>query len=627
MDCREAIISNDVYDYITDFSIRDVSTQKGVICVEKIEEPYSVVYLDRNEVPTLENDFFEYQSIPKLYGIMQENNISDKNINNEKKNIFNLINSGIMQVQKSPLHLTGKGTVIAVIDTGIDYNSPIFKDINGNSRILSIWDQSDNSGTPPEEFYYGSEYTREDINKAIHSERPYDIVPERDTNGHGTALAGIAAGNMNNEMGTNYNSIDYISAAPEAELVIVKLKECKEHLKEFYVIPANVHAYQENDIMQGIKYVDRFVKLFNRPVIICLGLGTNMGDHSGNSVLSRYMNDIAVRRSRAIIVCGGNEGNAGHHYQGFLGRNNIYNEIQNEINRKDNTYQDVEIRVAEGCNGFWMELWGNLPETFNVSVISPGGEIISPIRLGINQSLTYGFVYEETKITIDSVLVEPASGAELFQFRIIKPTAGIWTLRVIENSIRGKANTGTGEFHIWLPISAFLTVPVYFLNPSPYITLTEPAMASEVISVTAYDGERELGSLYYEAGRGYTRLGRIKPDLAAPGVNVSAVMKSGQMNLSKNNDQNIGRDNNVNLQTVLVNMNGSSYAAAITAGAVAQLMQWAIIEKNDQFVESREIKSYLIRGANRNTNNQYPNQEYGYGKLDLEGTFQFLTQV
>ncbi len=192
------------------------------------------------------------------------------------------------------------------IDTGIDYRNPVFLDENGNSRILAIWDQTVQTGIPPEGFKYGSEYRREDINLALRSEDPYSIVPSRDEDGHGSILA-VAAGSVVRQ------GNPYIGAAPGADIVVVKLKECKQYLRSFYLVPEGVPAYQENDIMLGIKYAESFVQLFERPVVICLGLGTNQ-DHAGSSALSRYLSSLAVRRSRAAIVCGGNEGNASHHY-------------------------------------------------------------------------------------------------------------------------------------------------------------------------------------------------------------------------------------------------------------------------------------------------------------------------
>ena len=569
-DCRERILSNDYYDVITDYPVRMLAESNSDLCYSAIENLYSVVYFNRLDVLTADSYFFEYRSVPKLYGLMQSEPVAagfDPN---------SLIVSGITQIQREPLTLTGRGCIIAIIDTGVDYTNPIFRNEDGSSRILAIWDQTIQTGTPPAGFQYGSEYTRQEIDQALQAEDPFRVVPSRDEIGHGTAMAGVAAGSRLR------GGLSYFGAAPEADIVIVKLKECKQYFRDFYMIPQNVPAFQENDIMLAVQYADSFTDTFRRPVVICLGLGTNSGDHTGSSALSRYLELVAVKRSRAVVVGGGNEGNSRHHYQGNL---NQRESGSNGI--------PVEIRVDQGVQGFMLELWGSIPDVFTISVRSPGGETIPPLRLGITDSITSGFVYERTQVTVAGTLVEPASGEELIQLRVQDPTPGIWTFQV-ENS----GELHNGEFHLWLPIAQFLSAPVYFLEASPYITLTEPAMAMDVISVSAYDAANN--SFYIESGRGFSRTGAVRPDFAAPGVDVFTFR---------------GRES------------GTSMSAAITAGAVAQFMQWAVVEGNNPLVESREIKNYFIRGASRSFGITYPNREWGYGRLNMVGTFDALIGV
>jgi len=545
--CRTRILSNDYYDVITDYP-QLFQRDREELCYAFIDDLFSVIYLNKALLPDSNDYFYAYRSMPKLYGLMQAGSFDSGS----------LIASGITQVQREPLALNGRGVVICIIDTGIDYTDPMFRNSDGTSRILAIWDQTIQDGEPPEGFMYGTEYTREDINAALQAEDPFSVVPSRDEVGHGTTLAGVAAGS---------GGLAYLGAAPGADIVVVKLKECKPYFRDFYLIPPNVPAYQENDIMLAVQYGDSFVNLFSRPVVFCLGLGTSYGDHAGSSALSSYLNALAVKRSRAVVVAGGNEGNAAHHYHGNLSVRDGDGESS----------ASVEIRVAQGASGFMLELWGSVPDIFTVSVRSPGGETVPRVPLRINDSVTYGFVYEKTKLTISGILVEPVSGEELIQMRIENPTQGIWTFQV---SSIGEVHEG--EFHMWLPISQFLNVPVYFLEPSTYITLTEPAMAEEVIGVSTYDAANN--SFYIDSGRGFSRTGVIRPDFAAPGVSITTAN---------------GRES------------GSSLAAAISAGAVAQFMQWAVVEGNNGLVESREIKNYFIRGASRSTDVVYPNREWG----------------
>lgn len=565
MTCKERILSNDYFDIIADFRL-GYATSELDLCYVNVEGSYNIFYWNRNELPNPNEYFYNYRAVPKLYGLMQEYFSPDS-----------LIESGITQVQREPLGLTGRNCVIVFIDTGIDYTNPLFRNPDGSSRILAIWDQTIQTGNPPEGFLYGSEYSREEINRALASDDPYAIVPSRDENGHGSNLAAVAAGSR---LG---NSLEYIGAAPEADIVVVKLKECKDYLRSFYLVPRGVPAYEESDIMLAVQYGDSFVELFKRPVIFCLGLGTNYGDHAGSSALSRYLNIVAVKRNRAVVVCGGNEGNAAHHYQGSL--NNRGNAIENR--------ETVEVRVGENADGFLLELWGSVPDVFTVSVRSPGGETIPTIRLGVRDVITYSFIYERTRITVAGELVEPASGEELVLLRVQAPTPGIWTFYV-----ESLGEIHNGKFHMWLPITQFMNAEAIFLKPTPYITLTEPAMAADVISVSTYDASNN--SFYISSGRGFSRTGAVKPDIAAPGVNIPVVR---------------GR------QT------GSSLAAAITAGAVAQFMQWAVVDGNNLFVESREIKNYFIRGASRSFDLTYPNREWGYGRLNMVGVFDALIGV
>jgi len=553
MDCRDRILSNDYYDVITDFPIHLVGSNAFDLCYTQVENFY-LVYVSRYDIQNTNDYFYDYKSIPKIYGLMQEQGAVNFDPNS-------LIVSGITQVQREPLSLTGQGVVVCIIDTGIDYTNPVFRDSGGNSRILAIWDQTIQTGAPPEGFLYGTEYTRDDINRALQADDPYSVVPSRDEAGHGSIMAGVAAGSRLN------TGVSYLGAAPDADIVVVKLKECKPYLRDFYLIPQGVPAYEEGDIMMAVQYADGFAEEFRRPVVICLGLGTNYGDHTGRAPLPRYLNAVAAKRSRAVVVCGGNEGNADHHFQGNISGQN----------RAGQNSMPVEVRVGEHSDGFLLELWGNVPDVFTVSVRSPGGETIPSLRLGIQDSITYGFVYERTRITIAGMLVEPASGEELILMRIVAPTPGIWTFRV-----EASGDVSNGTFHLWLPITQFLNVPAYFLEPTPYITLTEPSMAENVISVSAYDAANN--SFYIESGRGFSRTGAIKPDFAAPGVNVFTIR---------------GRQS------------GTSLAASITAGAVAQFMQWAVVEKNNRTVAGQEIKNYFVRGASRNFDVAYPNREWG----------------
>ena len=585
--CKERILSNDYADLIIDFELTeellDMDTSNLDYCYRQIDRGLGLVFTRRNQVEPVGLLNYSYQRIPSLFGLQELATESVGGVFDSRP----LESSGIADVQREPLNLTGKGTIIAFIDTGIDYTNPVFRNSDGSSRILAIWDQTIQDGTPPTGFEYGTEYSRELINQALQSENPRSIVPSRDENGHGTYVASIAAGSRINGGST------FAGAAPDADLLVIKLKECKKYLRDYYLIPEQVTAYQSTDIIMALEYADQFARSFFRPVIFCIALGSSYGSHSGNSPLSNYMNRLASKRSRIFVVGGGNEGNSSHHYEGNLSSVN---------GNEEETQEEIEIRVGENERGFITEIWGKAPNIFSLAIRSPGGEEVPNTGVRTGRGIEYEFVYERTSITVSYALVEGNTGDELITVRFQNPTAGIWTL--ILESESGFMNAG---FHVWLPISQFLSSETYFLSPNPNITLTIPGYAQNVITTAAYSDN--TNSIYVRSGRGFSRSNDIKPDISAPGVNISAVQR--------------GIGNEVRI----ANVTGSAAAAAITAGGVADFMQWAVNDRNATYLKSGEVKNYLIRGAIRDENLTYPNRLWGFGKLSIEGVFDSLAGV
>lgn len=562
MTCKERILSNDYADIIIDFTLPEEAlarlTAQGIdYCFRALDDEFGFAYVKRQDIPSFSFGSYTYASIPKLYGLMQDFQTE------------NLTEMGNLRVQGPPLELQGRGVIIGFIDTGIRYQLDVFKNESGGSRILSIWDQTIQTGEPPEGFYYGTEYTRADIDNALQSGQPLSIVPTTDENGHGTAMASAAAGSVLNQ------GLTFWGAAPQADIAVVKLKGAKDHLREYYLIDDDAAAYQENDIMEAVRYLESMAIVFERPVVIVLGIGSNMGDHAGNSPLASYLDKISVKRSRAVVVCGGNEGDKEHHYSAVMP-------------------EQIEMRVAENTSGFCMELWGNRIDIYSVVLRTPGGEMTSAIDFRNGPDNTFSFLFDRTRIYAGLALVENRSGNELIFLRFENPTPGIWSIMIYPS----EQIKGSGRFHIWLPITDFIDGEVTFLEPSPDVTLTEPSNAEHVITISAYNGL--TGSWFSESGRGFSANDMIKPDLSAPGVQVS---------------------------TILGNRTGSSMAAALAAGCAAQFMEWAIVDGYVPFAEGGIVKSSLIRGAVREGNITYPDKRWGYGKLNISGTFEALART
>ena len=562
--CRNRILSNDYYDIIKDFTMPTTEPESSAVdfCIETITRDYGIIHIARTGLPLLDYVSYSYILMPVLYTPVLDEE-SGQNTGMLQAYERSLEASGILTMQGPPLSLTGRGVLIGYIDTGIDYRNDAFRYPNGDTRIAAIWDQTIQTGTPPEGFLYGSEYRENEINQALQSDDPYSIVPSRDEIGHGTAIAGTLA-------------------APEATIAMVKLKPAKQYLREFYRIREDAVAYQETDVLTAVKYLDALAQSLNRPLVICIGLGTNMGDHAGSSVCSFYMNQISDRENRVIVVAGGNEGNAGHHYYGEL----------------KSTPENVEIKVAKQENGFMLELWGRSPDVLSVSVKSPGGETIPRVMPQKRFSGEYGFVFERTRVNIDYILTERSAGDELIMIRFLNPTPGIWTIGVYGdvNPLLGENAYIFGTYHIWLPISGFISAETFFLLPNPDVTLTEPAYTEKVISLSTYQADNT--SFYIDSGRGYSREGRIIPDMSAPGVDV---LTAGI--------------------TERTRVTGSGMAAGITSGAVAQFLEWAVVQGNMPRIRAQDIKYYMIRGAIRDNRLTYPNRQWGYGRMNIRGAF------
>lgn len=528
---------------------------------QAVNEIFGILYVPLENTGELEITGTSYNSIPKCYTYMDMEAAGA---------------SGITRLHDHPyLKLRGKGTAVAVIDSGIDYQNEVFRNAGG-SRIAYLWDQSleDEADTGSEKVPYGRLFRKKDIDLALDSENPFSIVPSRDTNGHGTALAGIAAGNM--VQGENFTG-----AAPEATLIIIKVKPAKQYLRNFYLYPPEAEVFQEDDVMMAIAFAIRQAKELGVPLSICVGIGSSQGAHLGTNALSQYVDYVANFSQVSVSVAAGNEGNTRNHSTG------IFSQERERI--------VTELRVAEREQGFTMEFWGEPPEIYELSIQSPTGEILEVSSSIGARTQELSFVFVETKVYVNYILIERQTGYSLVYIRFFHPASGIWKIFT-----QGK-NKQNVQFHMWLPVEGLISQDTYFLEPSPYTTVTAPGDARNSITATAY--QHRDGSIYIAAGRGYTPDGMVTPHLAAPGVNVKVPLVRGGFGTRS----------------------GTSISAAQTAGIAALLFEWAIIRDNQPFFTGSSVKYYLQRGARREENMQYPNPEWGYGRVDLYHTFELLT--
>jgi subtilisin family serine protease len=524
-----------------------------------MNEAFAIVHIPLSQFTEKAIPTFGYNAIPKLYGLTNDKSLEA---------------SGVSKLRViENFNLRGNGVLIGIIDTGIDYMNPIFMKQNGSTKILSLWDQTIDTGTAPTEAGFGSEYNSQQINQALISQNPYEIVPSIDEIGHGTMLAGVAAGNEVPEK-------DFAGVVPESELVIVKLRQSKKYLRDFFVIPDDIPSYQGNHIMWGVQYCLQMARKLNKPIVILTGVGSSQGTHKGYAPLPTLMSIVGDYPNTAVVLPVGNEGNMKRHFHGNI----------------DSTmgYTTVELKVGEADKGFSMELWGDLYGVYTIDILSPNGEYISKLLGGLQFNKEIEFLFEGTKISIDYQLSDTPTGEQLILMRFRNVSAGIWKFNVYSQ------NNISVDFDIWLPMGNMISKETYFISADNYVTLLAPGTAALPITITAYDITNN--SLYLNASRGYNRDNIVKPELAAPGVNYIAP----------------------NQNKEFVAYTGSSVAAAHAAGIVAMILEWGVVKGNETSLDTIEVKNYLIRGSIKMPGLTYPNRDWGYGMINAFNVFDIL---
>ncbi len=484
-------------------------------------------------------------------------------------------------IMRTPF-LNGRGVLLAVLDSGITWDLEVFRKADGSTRIRYLWDQTVSEetgdvryGKMPDGFSIGTEYTAEEINAALQLPAldRYRLIPSRDLSGHGTAVAGIAAGKSADGF--------YTGAAPEAELIVVKLG-----------LPENSGGVEEGfprttEILRGVTYALRKAGQLNMPLVINLSFGNSYGSHDGSSLLERFLDNASEIGKTVICVGSGNEGAARGHFAGNITRDSR-----------------VELAVGNYERSLNIQLWKNYSDVFRVRLQSPGGE---EAELTTNiQGGKYTLRLEQTRILVYLGEPLPYAVAQEIYLEMIPVTgsyidAGIWAIRL------EPVMTVTGQYYLYLPAGNGRGDSTGFYRSTPQVTLTVPSTAAKVITVGAYDPVYDTYADF--SGRGYadsTRTigvaaaGLTKPDLVAPGVNIQAPDVYGTFTPTT----------------------GTSFATPIVSGAAALLMEWGIVRGNDPFLYGEKVKAYLRKGARPlRGEREYPNDRVGYGKLCVAESF------
>ena len=515
-------------------------------CISPISEKWGLVTVPAVSVPESTYEAVDYAFLPMVYGL---------------SDIGAINSSGVAAIRTQPvLGLYGSGIHIVIIDTGINWRHEAFINADQSSRIELLYDQENNIS-----------YTKKDISNAL---RNGGDVPG-DENGHGTFIAGIAGGGINLE--ENFSGV-----APNAEFIVVKLKEADSFLKDFYSIKEGEIAFSEADIMSAIAFVEKYAEENGLILSYCIGVGSNLGSHLGTSPLCDLLEDVAEKPGRCVTVASGNQGIERLHFRGQVKENQIP--------------ERVEINVDERESGFTCELWSDAPEVFTVEIISPTGQIINRLPARNKTTTRLSFVFENTRIYVFYRLFENRSGKNLVIIRFKNPTSGIWTINVYGSNIT------TGKFDMWLLNRNFLQEDTNFVSSDPFVTICEPGNTMSVITPAAYDYVNK--SIYIRNGRGFTANGFVKPDFAAPGVNMIGPTGFGT--------------NGYEVRS------GSSIAAAFVTGLSALIEEYGIIGNQIPYLRTGDVKNILIAGAARMEGVSYPSPIWGYGTVNIYNSIQSM---
>ena len=518
---------------------------------------YGVVRGTKEAIDALsQNPFIEYIEKPKrLYFATEQGKLTS---------CMEPLQTGI------GFSLFGRGILIAVLDSGIDYTHPEFRNPDGSTRILAIWDQTGN-GNPPEGFDLGTEYSREEINEALMGSEKSDpegadsnvsnrrLIPIRDLSGHGTAVAAIAAGNN--------------GVAPQAQLLIVKLGN-----------PAPDSFPKTTELMMAVEYAYRKALEVQMPLVINLSFGTVYGPHNGTGLLEMYLDEMMGRWKSVIVAGTGNEGNAAGH---------------TTVTLQEGVQTEIQFGVAAGEAGLNVQLWKNYTDQFDIYLRAPDGTQIGPLYENLGpQRYRIG----QTNLLIYYGKPSPFMISQEIFFDLIPVneyvTPGIWQI------ILEPQRLTDGNVDLWLPSAGTLNPATRFYRPTADNTLTVPSSAGKIIAVGAYDSRSRIYAPF--SGRGnppgrppLPALSQIRPDLVAPGVDIQTAAVGGGY----------------------TSVTGTSFATPFVSGAAAMLMQWGIIDGNDPYLYGEKVRAYLQRGAQRLPGyRQWPNNMVGYGRLCLESS-------
>lgn len=502
----------------------------------------------------------------------------------QMESIYTLMGSPVEESKAYVLHnkpylyLRGKGVLVGVIDTGIDYLNKEFQYEDGSTRIVRILDQTIQGDKPIYDLKLGTEFNDKEINEAIaanqRGEDPYKIVPSKDELGHGTAMAGIIGARG----AQSYDNQNITGAAPGCEFIVAKLKPASKLKLDLAGVKRNVaDAYSPEYILAALRYIVRVSEELKRPIVIYLPLGTCIANREGQNMLELYMDYLVGRKGTIIVTGAGNQGMDENHAQGRI--------------EKSGANATLELKVDNDQGDLFFNIHYKVPDRYSLIIVSPSGQVVQESNpKSLEKEIK--FIYEGTRIQV--FFEEPRSTIKIKCYNIVE---GIWKFVLVGNDIID------GRYWAYLPQRKLLAPGTKILNSSTESTITVPNKSASLMVCSYYNQSNE--SIVAISGKGYTIFGDIVPQVTAAGINALVLKPGGGTSV----------------------FSGASVAAAVLAGALALIFEWAIVKENIPGIYAYDIKTLVIQGARRPISYKFPNIDWGYGILDIEGIFNSLRSL
>lgn len=568
---KEYLLNNEYENYIVEYSgdIIEAIKKLDYAAASKLGQLFAIVVVKKGMLENLLKDVKEiiYTSKSYPYTLSDLNKVEGKN------------NYKFLEGENQDLN--GEGVIVGIIGTGIDYLNERFTDENNKTRIIAIWDQSLQEGPAPSPLVAGTEFESEKIDEAIKAKEegkdPYSVVSHKDVSGYGTEVAGIIGGRK------LYPEDPFISVAPKCEFAIVKLRLAKETTLELNgVEKTDVDVYESVYIRTAILYLTNLQKKLNKPMVIYLPLGTNLEGHDGLSPIERYIDYFAETKGIIFVTNTGNQGNSETHTSG-----NILN---------SGGIGDIEVNLGEKQKNLYISIWFNRPDRVSVGITSPNRVSTGKMNFTSTSMEKKEVNIEESKAVIE-YFISYTNGVEFVNILIRDVYSGIWKINLFGDYVID------GKYDAWLFQRELLQPNTRCISPDPFITLTVPSTSLNSITTSYYDNNTQMPAP--RSGKGFTRDGRIKPDVCTGGTNIRTTTTGGG--------------------DVLVS--GAAAGGAILAGAVALITEWGLVKGNDKNLYAPKVKTYLIRSTERKPNEKYPNESCGYGMFSFNELFNNLEKI